>query len=81
MKTAYLPHAGAIHTASPHARGVQLADGRVLADADVVWLPPFDVGTIIAPLGSTTGSRKELSKELTITTKDEPLGVPQGPAR
>ena len=29
-------------------RGLQLADGRVLAEHEVVWLPPFEVGTIIA---------------------------------
>ena len=32
MKTARVAYAGALHDARPHARGLQLADGRVLAD-------------------------------------------------
>ena len=39
---------GAIHEATPHAQGLRLADGRVVAEDAVVWLPPFEVGTIIA---------------------------------
>ena len=79
MKTARVAYAGAIHTAHPHSRGVQLADGRVLAEADVVWLPPFEVGTIIALGLNYSDHVKELSKELTITSKDEPLVFLKGP--
>jgi 5-oxopent-3-ene-1,2,5-tricarboxylate decarboxylase / 2-hydroxyhepta-2,4-diene-1,7-dioate isomerase len=64
---------GAIHTATPHPHGVQLADGRVLAETDVVWLPPFEVGTVIALGLNYADHVKELSKELTVTTQDEPL--------
>lgn len=64
---------GAIHTATPHPNGVQLADGRVLAETDVVWLPPFEVGTVIALGLNYADHVKELSKELTVTTQDEPL--------
>ena len=39
---------GAVHGATPHPQGLRLGDGRVLAEADVVWLPPFEVGTITA---------------------------------
>ncbi len=79
MKTARVAYAGAIHTATPHAQGLQLADGRVLAEDAVVWLPPFDVGTIIALGLNYADHVKELSKELTITTKDEPLAFLKGP--
>jgi 5-oxopent-3-ene-1,2,5-tricarboxylate decarboxylase/2-hydroxyhepta-2,4-diene-1,7-dioate isomerase len=79
MRTARVAYGGAIHTAYPHERGVQLADGRVLAEADVVWLPPFEVGTIIALGLNYSDHVKELSKELTITTKDEPLVFLKGP--
>jgi 5-oxopent-3-ene-1,2,5-tricarboxylate decarboxylase/2-hydroxyhepta-2,4-diene-1,7-dioate isomerase len=41
MRTARVAYAGAIHTAVPHAQGLQLADGRVLAEDEVVWLPPW----------------------------------------
>lgn len=79
MKTARVAWAGAIHTAVPHAQGLQLADGRVLAEDAVVWLPPFEVGTIIALGLNYADHVKELSKELTITTKDEPLAFLKGP--
>lgn len=73
MKTARVAFAGAVHGAVPHAQGVQLADGRVLREDEVVWLAPFDVGTIIALGLNYADHVKELAKELTVTTKDEPL--------
>jgi len=73
MKTARVAYAGAIHAAVPHERGLQLADGRVLAEDQVVWLPPFEVGTVIALGLNYADHVKELSKELTVTAKDEPL--------
>ncbi|MBL8312024.1 MAG: fumarylacetoacetate hydrolase family protein [Burkholderiales bacterium] len=79
MKTGRVAYAGAIHAACPHERGVRLADGRVLTEADVVWLPPFEVGTLIALGLNYSDHVKELSKELTITTKDEPLVFLKGP--
>ena len=79
MKTARVAYSGAIHLATPHADGLQLADGRVLAQTDVVWLPPFDVGTIIALGLNYADHVKELSKELTVTTQDEPLVFFKGP--
>ena len=64
MKTARVAYGGAIHTAHPHEQGLQLADGRVLAEHDVVWLAPFDVGTIIALGLNYADHVKELAKEL-----------------
>lgn len=72
-RVARVAYGGAIHTATPHPAGLQLADGRVLAEADVVWLPPFEVGTVIALGLNYADHVKELSKELTVTTQDEPL--------
>ena len=57
----------------PHARGLRLGDGRVLAEDAVVWLPPFAIGTIIALGLNYADHVKELSRELTVGTKDEPL--------
>jgi 5-oxopent-3-ene-1,2,5-tricarboxylate decarboxylase/2-hydroxyhepta-2,4-diene-1,7-dioate isomerase len=73
MKTARVAYAGAVHSARPHAAGLQLADGRVLAEDQVVWLPPFEVGSLIALGLNYADHVKELAKELTVTTKDEPL--------
>ena len=79
MKHARVAYAGAIHAAVPAANGVQLADGRCVAEEAVVWLPPFEVGTIIALGLNYADHLKELSKELTVTTKDEPLVFLKGP--
>ena len=73
MKTARVAYAGAVHTAQPHAAGLQLADGRVLAEDQVVWLPPFEVGSIVALGLNYADHVKELAKELTVSAKDEPL--------
>jgi 5-oxopent-3-ene-1,2,5-tricarboxylate decarboxylase/2-hydroxyhepta-2,4-diene-1,7-dioate isomerase len=75
MKRARVAHAGAIHEAVPHAQGLQLADGRVLAEDTVVWLPPFDVGTVIA-LGLNYADH---AKELSFGKQEEPLVFLKGP--
>jgi 5-oxopent-3-ene-1,2,5-tricarboxylate decarboxylase/2-hydroxyhepta-2,4-diene-1,7-dioate isomerase len=74
MKTARVAYQGAIHEAQPAVDGrLRLADGRQVAEDAVVWLPPFDVGTIIALGLNYADHLKELSKELTVGAKDEPL--------
>jgi 5-oxopent-3-ene-1,2,5-tricarboxylate decarboxylase/2-hydroxyhepta-2,4-diene-1,7-dioate isomerase len=73
MKTARVAYGGALHDARPHAQGVQLADGRVLAEEAVVWLPPFEVGTVIALGLNYADHAKELAKELSAGARDEPL--------
>ncbi len=79
MKTARVAYGGALHDATPHADGIHLEDGRVVSEANVVWLPPFEVGTIIALGLNYADHVKELSKELTVTSKDEPLVFLKGP--
>ena len=79
MKTARVAYRGAIHRAHPHDQGLILADGRVVAEQDAVWLPPFDVGTIIALGLNYADHVKELAKELTLKPKDEPLVFLKGP--
>jgi 5-oxopent-3-ene-1,2,5-tricarboxylate decarboxylase/2-hydroxyhepta-2,4-diene-1,7-dioate isomerase len=80
MKRARVAFAGAIHEARPHQladghAGVRLADGRELAEDQVVWLPPFEVGTIIA-LGLNYADHV---KELSLARQDEPLIFLKGP--
>jgi 5-oxopent-3-ene-1,2,5-tricarboxylate decarboxylase / 2-hydroxyhepta-2,4-diene-1,7-dioate isomerase len=72
-RTARVAFAGAIHQATPHERGLRLADGRVLAEHEVVWLPPFEAGTVIALGINYADHARELAKELTIGARDEPL--------
>ena len=68
MKRARVAYTGAIHEATPHAMGLQLADGRVVAEDAVVWLAPFEVGTIIA-LGLNYADHAE---ELGLSRPEEP---------
>ncbi len=78
-RTARVIYQDAVHAASPHPDGLHLANGRVVGQADVVWLPPFEVGTIIALGLNYADHVKELSKELTVTQQDEPLVFFKGP--
>ena len=77
MKHARVAWSGAIHDATPAARDgfVRLADGRVVAEDAVVWLPPFEVGNVIA-LGLNYADH---AKELSFKAQDEPLVFLKGP--
>ncbi len=72
-RRARVAYAGAIHEATEHRDGVRLSDGRLLAEDQVVWLPPIQAGTIIALGINYADHAKELAKELTLGAKDEPL--------
>jgi len=52
-----------------------LDDGRLVSGAEVVWLPPFEVGTIIA-LGLNYADH---AKELKFNSQEEPLVFLKGP--
>jgi 5-oxopent-3-ene-1,2,5-tricarboxylate decarboxylase / 2-hydroxyhepta-2,4-diene-1,7-dioate isomerase len=85
MMRARVAFAGAIHDAAPAQRGrpgdvpdpeaLTLADGRMVAGADVVWLPPFEVGTVIA-LGLNYADH---ARELQFKRPEEPLVFLKGP--
>jgi 5-oxopent-3-ene-1,2,5-tricarboxylate decarboxylase/2-hydroxyhepta-2,4-diene-1,7-dioate isomerase len=80
MRQARVACAGAVHAAQPQQltdgrAGVRLTDGRTLAEDEVVWLPPLEVGTIIA-LGLNYAKR---ANELAFTAPEEPLVFLKGP--
>ena len=82
MRTARVLWQGQVHSATPvagQAHRLQLASGQVLQDTEVTWLPPFEVGTLIALGLNYADHVKELAKELTVTSKDEPLVSLKGP--
>src|ERR1700719_56980 len=91
MMRARVAFSGAIHGATPsrkaerarappegwqdQAEGLLLDDGRLVSGAEVVWLPPFEVGTIIA-LGLNYADH---AKELAFNAQEEPLVFLKGP--
>lgn len=49
MRSGRVAYGGAIHECTPHGGdGLRLADGRLLKEHEVVWLPPIEARTIFA---------------------------------
>ena len=78
MKRARVAYAARSTTPTAARRtALRLADGRVLAEDAVVWLPPFEVGTIIALGLNYADHAKELALQ---ARQDEPLVFLKGPS-
>jgi len=76
MKRGRIAYQGAIHQVTPAADGrVQLADGRLLNEADVSWLPPVVPGAVFA-LGLNYADH---AKELAFKAPEAPLVFLKGP--
>lgn len=76
MRQARVAYAGAVHTGFPEADGMlRLTDGRVVAEHEVVWLPPVKPG-IIAALGLNYADH---AAELDFKRPSEPLVFLKGP--
>ena len=56
MMRARVAYAGAIHEAHPAGNGVQLADGRVLREEEVVWLAPFESVSVTLTCSPAAGT-------------------------
>ena len=76
MRRARVAFSGAIHCAVPDGEGrLRLEDGRRVTEAEVVWLPPLEAGTILA-LGLNYADH---AKELAFNAQEEPLVFLKGP--
>lgn len=76
MKHGRIAWQGAIHHVTQADDGrVRLADGRLLNEADVAWLPPVEVGTVFA-LGLNYADH---AKELAFKAPEVPLVFLKGP--
>lgn len=69
MKHARVAFEGNIYKAVEVEEGIQLANGKIVQETDVVWLPPFVPQTIFA-LGLNYADH---AKELSFNTPTEPL--------
>ena len=69
MKRAIVAYSGGIHDAVPHGDRLLLEDGRLVFEADVVWLPPV-VPTKIFAVGLNYADH---AKELSFQAPKEPL--------
>lgn len=75
MKRARVAYLGAIHEAFEVNNRIQLNDGRIVLEEDVVWLPPVQPGTVFA-LGLNYADH---AKELAFKAPTEPLVFLKGP--
>jgi 5-oxopent-3-ene-1,2,5-tricarboxylate decarboxylase / 2-hydroxyhepta-2,4-diene-1,7-dioate isomerase len=75
MRRARVAYSGAIHEATDAGGRLRLADGRVVGEDAVVWLPPFQPRTIVA-LGLNYADH---AKELAFNAQEEPLVFLKGP--
>ncbi|MBN9460316.1 MAG: fumarylacetoacetate hydrolase family protein [Burkholderiales bacterium] len=76
MKRARIAWQGAVHEAVAHGEDrLRLADGRVAAQSDVVWLPPLEPRTVFA-LGLNYADH---AKELAFKAPEAPLVFLKGP--
>lgn len=75
MKRGRIAWNGAIHSVTEHEGKPRLADGRVLEESEVVWLPPVAPGTIFA-LGLNYADH---ARELDFKAPEVPLVFLKGP--
>ena len=69
MKHARIAYNGQVHDALEEGESLRLADGRLVGQADVIWLPPVQANTIFA-LGLNYADH---AKELAFNAPTQPL--------
>ncbi|UOQ92071.1 fumarylacetoacetate hydrolase family protein [Halobacillus shinanisalinarum] len=75
MKTARVAFEGDIHHVTESAEGIQLENGKLISEEDVVWLPPVEPRTSFA-LGLNYFDH---ASELSFKAPEEPLVFLKGP--
>ncbi|MFQ3544690.1 fumarylacetoacetate hydrolase family protein [Halobacillus rhizosphaerae] len=75
MKTGRVAFEGVIHTVTETSRGIQLANGQIAAEEEVVWLTPIEPETCFA-LGLNYFDH---ASELSFQAPEEPLIFLKGP--
>ncbi|TLS36888.1 fumarylacetoacetate hydrolase family protein [Pseudalkalibacillus caeni] len=75
MKQTRVAYAGGIYHATEAEEGLKLQDGRIVAEEEVVWLPPVQPRTVFA-LGLNYSDH---ASELSFNAPEEPLVFLKGP--
>jgi len=78
MKRARVAYLGAVHDAVEEEGRLRLADGRLVADSDVVWLPPLPSTARPRPIFAVEANYTD-GKDLAFKAPDEPLIFIKGP--
>jgi 5-oxopent-3-ene-1,2,5-tricarboxylate decarboxylase/2-hydroxyhepta-2,4-diene-1,7-dioate isomerase len=79
MKRARVAFGGAIHDATDVEGGVRLADGRIVGEPDVVWLPPLAPRRTPRTIVALGLNYADHAKELAFKVPEEPLVFLKGP--
>jgi 5-oxopent-3-ene-1,2,5-tricarboxylate decarboxylase/2-hydroxyhepta-2,4-diene-1,7-dioate isomerase len=80
MRYARVAWRGAVHVATSFEDGLRLADGTVLPEDAVTWLPPVQPGAIVALGLNYADHVKELAQELAPVQAEEPLAFLKTPS-
>jgi 5-oxopent-3-ene-1,2,5-tricarboxylate decarboxylase/2-hydroxyhepta-2,4-diene-1,7-dioate isomerase len=79
VKRARVAYLGAIHDAVEEDGRLMLADGRVVSESAVVWLPPLATTTRPRTIFAVEINYTDYGKELAFKSPDEPLVSVKGP--
>ena len=79
MKRARVAYLGAVHDAVEEEGRLRLADGRLVDESAVVWLPPLPTTTRPRTIFAVEMNYTDYSKELAFKAPDEPLVFVKGP--
>ncbi|MDQ6917536.1 MAG: fumarylacetoacetate hydrolase family protein [Pseudomonadota bacterium] len=80
MKRARVAYLGAVHDAVEEDASLRLADGRLVSESVVVWLPPLATTTRPRTIFAVEINYTDYGKELAFKAPDEPLVFVKGPA-
>ena len=80
MKRARVAYLGAVHDAVEEEGRLRLADGRLVADSEVVWLPPLPLTTRPRTIFAVETNYTDRVKDLAFKAPDEPMIFVKGPS-